>query len=56
MGFSTTDDGPFWMESAEREEKQKDAAIPNKFVKKKNIQRSSLNENCKKRERMEPET
>ena len=35
MGFSTADDGPFWMESAEREEKQKDAVIPNKFVKKK---------------------
>jgi hypothetical protein len=35
MVFSTTDDGPFWMEAAEREKKRKDAVIPNKFVKRK---------------------
>ncbi len=35
MVFSTIDGGLFWMEAAEREEKQKDAIMPNKFVKRK---------------------
>ena len=33
MVFSAADDGPFWMEAAEKEEKRKDSVIPNKFVK-----------------------
>jgi hypothetical protein len=35
MVFSVTDDGPFWMEALEREEKRKDVVISNKFVKRK---------------------
>ena len=33
MVFSAADEGPFWMEAAEKEEKRKDSVIPNKFVK-----------------------
>ena len=33
MVFSATDDGPFWMEAAEREEKRKDRVLANKVVK-----------------------
>ena len=32
MVFSAADEGPFWMEAAEKEEKRKDSVIPNKFV------------------------
>ena len=33
MVFSAADEGPFWMEAAEKEEKRKDSVIPNNFVK-----------------------
>jgi len=35
MVFSSTDDGPFWMNTVEREAKRKDVEISNKMIKRK---------------------